>query len=559
MTTAPIDQITDEVDDFEAQLRSSLDAPATEPRDTKKGGGDDGADAAVDVGPATAADPGDGRVGQDHASPASERTPADEGQGDEESTAVAASDGPAPTSPPASGAGGEPHLAAGAGVTFAEISIDRIVPSPHNPRRTIGDVSELAQSIATVGILEPLLVEEIADGGEYDFHVIAGERRWTAARQAGLDTVPCLVRPALEDAARLELMIIENLQREDLSPLDEAEGFRKLTQLGMSQRAIAERIRCNQSHVSKRIALTLLPPTAKAELDAGGITIEEATFLARLHREPERIEKLLKSSNRRYAIEREAREFEADQREKRVRGELEKAGVPIVDRWNHSSRISTYGVDVDVEAHKAEPCRAVAMEYGEVIELCTEPKRHNPRGASELKVKPKPKPKKSNDDWEARQRAEEEAREARLAEIAAEVAPRRAFVKGLIARPKAEAVHRLALVAVIGLEDWYFAAGELRVVIELADGDVPEKIGQTAIDDWLGAAVEGDGRNLLRNLYLAVVALAEVVITPDEYDGDNQLWGGQKIFAKAYLEHLEAEGYQLTDGERAVLQAATAE
>jgi ParB family chromosome partitioning protein len=104
------------------------------------------------------------------------------------------------------------------------VAVDSVAPSPENPRTSAGDVSELAASIQAVGIIEPLIVRST---GEDTYVLIAGERRLTAAKSVGLAEVPAIVRD-LDDAKAYELSLIDNLHRQDLSALDEAQAYRRL-------------------------------------------------------------------------------------------------------------------------------------------------------------------------------------------------------------------------------------------------------------------------------------------------------------------------------------------
>lgn len=463
----------------------------------------------------------------------------------------------APT-PPASetetGPAGEPVDAGG---HFEWLPLRSIVPSPENVRHNLGDLSELSMSISSVGIVEPLIVERcIDDDPEHDYHLVAGERRWTAAGLAGIELVPAIVREAIVDGdERIELMLIENLQRKDLEPLEEAEGYRRLTEFGMTQRTIAERVGCSQAHVSKRLGLLLLPDKARAELDSGGITLEQATALARMHDEPDRIEKALKGKgeNRHWAIEREVSEFEADRKIAKVRTELTDAGVTIVDEYDWKSVVGHNAVDVDKVKHQDEPCRAVHVSFrGELVELCTEPKRHRPRGESTLKVKPQPKASKVENDWEKRRAEEEAKREAKRQEIAELVAPRRAFVRTLVEKPDPEFVHRLLLSQWLGgelLGDDVGAAELLGLTVETGQQ------GDEAVREF---AAKG-ARNALRALCALVIAEAERVVTPNGYRPEViELEDYDLPFGERYFAELEKLGYELSDHDRAVLCRAEA-
>ena len=118
------------------------------------------------------------------------------------------------------------------------IPIEDIQPNPKQPRQTIGDLTELTASIRDKGILEPILVRKV--GGH--FEIIAGERRFRAAGKAGLSEIPCVVRETT-DAEMMEIALVENLQRKDLSPFEEADGLRTLAEAyGYTHELMAEKI-----------------------------------------------------------------------------------------------------------------------------------------------------------------------------------------------------------------------------------------------------------------------------------------------------------------------------
>ena len=126
-----------------------------------------------------------------------------------------------------------------AGASSIELKVSDLEPNRDQPRRDFDEASlaELADSIAKHGVLQPLLVRPLFGGG---YQIVAGERRWRAARMAGVQTVPALVRD-LDDQQVMELALIENLQREDLNPLEEAEGFEALMNThGMTQEEVSD-------------------------------------------------------------------------------------------------------------------------------------------------------------------------------------------------------------------------------------------------------------------------------------------------------------------------------
>ena len=155
---------------------------------------------------------------------------------------------------------------------FAEIPVDSLSPNPHQPRHRFDErgLEELAESIRRHGVLQPLLVSE--DGPER-FLLLTGERRWRAARLAGLRTIPAVIRERLADGEQLEVALVENLQRQDLTPLEEARAFEDLrTSLGLSQAEIAERVAMDRSTVANSLRLLKLPPEAQELVERGDIS-----------------------------------------------------------------------------------------------------------------------------------------------------------------------------------------------------------------------------------------------------------------------------------------------
>jgi len=160
------------------------------------------------------------------------------------------------------------------------VPIELIRPSALQPRRRFAEneLDALAQSIREKGVLQPLLVRPVADG-EAAFELVAGERRWRAAQRVGIHEVPVVVR-ALADYEALEIALVENLQREDLSPLEEAEAYRRLlTEFGRTQASLAEAVGKSRSHVANTLRLLSLPPPVRQRLDEGELSAGHARAL----------------------------------------------------------------------------------------------------------------------------------------------------------------------------------------------------------------------------------------------------------------------------------------
>ena len=160
------------------------------------------------------------------------------------------------------------------------VPVDRLTPGPFQPRREFDEIglAELADSLRTRGILQPLLVRPSQEGGDA-LEIVAGERRWRAAQMAGLHEVPCLVRD-LSDGETLEVALVENLQREDLNPMEEAEGYRRLMEeFEHGQEALAEVVGKSRSHVANMLRLLHLPTGVRDMVADGRLTAGHARAL----------------------------------------------------------------------------------------------------------------------------------------------------------------------------------------------------------------------------------------------------------------------------------------
>ncbi|NWF99464.1 MAG: ParB/RepB/Spo0J family partition protein [Thermoanaerobaculaceae bacterium] len=162
----------------------------------------------------------------------------------------------------------------------SEIPVSEIRPSPLQPRRQFSQESlaALAASIREHGVLQPVIVTRAPEGG---YHLVAGERRWRAAREAGLERIPAVVRETSGDLEMLTVALIENLQREDLTPLEEARAFHHLrADLGLSQEEIARRVGRDRSTVANSLRLLHLPLEIQELVETGALSAGHARALA---------------------------------------------------------------------------------------------------------------------------------------------------------------------------------------------------------------------------------------------------------------------------------------
>src|SRR5262245_17988420 len=166
------------------------------------------------------------------------------------------------------------------GEPLLEVSSDEISPNPNQPRKVFGPegLQELAASIRSSGLLQPVIARRTAHG----YELIAGERRWRAARQAGLERIPVIVREAT-DAESLELALVENLLREDLNPIEEAEAYQKLlAQFSWTQEELSQKIGKDRSSIANSLRLLRLPDVIQDDLKGGRLTMGHARALLAL-------------------------------------------------------------------------------------------------------------------------------------------------------------------------------------------------------------------------------------------------------------------------------------
>jgi ParB family chromosome partitioning protein len=164
-----------------------------------------------------------------------------------------------------------------------ELDVDRLTPSSFQPRGRVDDdrLEELAQSIRSNGVIQPIVVRRTGDG----FQIIAGERRWRAALKAGLTRVPVVVRDVAEGRERslLEMALIENIQRENLNPIDEALAYRRLTdEFQLSQEEVANAVGKDRASVANYLRLLKLPDEVRERVAGGALSMGHARALVAL-------------------------------------------------------------------------------------------------------------------------------------------------------------------------------------------------------------------------------------------------------------------------------------
>jgi ParB family transcriptional regulator, chromosome partitioning protein len=169
-----------------------------------------------------------------------------------------------------------------------ECGLDAIHPNPDQPRKHFNDerLDELAESIRHLGVLQPLLVRAVESG----YEIVLGERRYRAAGRLGLDKVPVQIVDA-DDVRAFQMALVENIQREDLGPLEEADAYRRLVEdFGLKQEQVAQRVGKDRSTVANALRILRLPPSVKIALAEGKLTAGHARPLLSLP--PDRVEQV---------------------------------------------------------------------------------------------------------------------------------------------------------------------------------------------------------------------------------------------------------------------------
>jgi len=209
----------------------------------------------------------------------------------------------------------------------AELDIDLLTPNPRQPRQQMEETAleELAQSIRSHGVIQPILVRRIGDRNE----IVAGERRWRAAQRAGLLKVPVIYRD-VPDERLLEIALIENIQREDLNPIEEAQAYRRLVdELQMSQESIATAVGKDRATVSNYMRLLKLPAEVRNDLASGALSMGHARALVTMPDE---------AAQRRVAREVVSRGLSVRETEAMAKREINPAIPPLPKRADPNTR-----------------------------------------------------------------------------------------------------------------------------------------------------------------------------------------------------------------------------
>lgn len=238
------------------------------------------------------------------------------------------------------------------------IPINRISPNPKNPRKTFDqeELEKLAQSIREVGILQPLVLVPEEDGEH--LRLVAGERRWRAAQLAGVGSVPALIR-RLTPAQEAEIMLIENLQRRDLDPIEEAQAYQALLrEHGYTQEKLAEKLGCSQSHIANRLRLLRLPDEVKENISRKILSAGHAHALLKFEKAPAFMKKAAE-----YLAEEQVPVAKAQEAIAEI---VSREGKPLFENWESKPEFNL---------KECETCdfRVMGERYGELKPYCIKP------------------------------------------------------------------------------------------------------------------------------------------------------------------------------------------
>jgi ParB family transcriptional regulator, chromosome partitioning protein len=211
------------------------------------------------------------------------------------------------------------------GGTFVNLPLDKIAPNPMQPRQKFDDraLQELAESFKSQGVLQPVLLKKTEDG----YILIAGERRYRAALLAGLTDIPAILLEDKDEADMLEMALVENLQREDLNPLEAAEAFRKMMdEIGLTQNQLAGKIGKSRAAVANLLRLLALPDKIKEMIHSGALTEGHARAILSVDSESARI----RLAERIVAENMTVRDAEQRARQGRRRKLIPRKNIPVL-------------------------------------------------------------------------------------------------------------------------------------------------------------------------------------------------------------------------------------
>ncbi|HEV7674525.1 MAG TPA: ParB/RepB/Spo0J family partition protein [Candidatus Angelobacter sp.] len=245
-----------------------------------------------------------------------------------------------------------------------EIAVDSIDPNPYQTRRRINEAAleELAESIRASGVVQPVVLRPAANGR---YQLVAGERRWHASKRAGKTTIPAVVRQISNEQA-MEITIIENLQREDLNPVEQARAFERLSrEFGMTQEQIATRTGKDRASIANFIRLLKLPEEIQNALEAGTLSFGHGKVLLGLAAFPEHMERAAREIVEKQLSVRQTEDLVARLLNPQAAEQKQEKPAPSIDpnvREAQRSLESSLGVKVEIHDRKGKG--KIILKYG---------------------------------------------------------------------------------------------------------------------------------------------------------------------------------------------------
>ena len=254
--------------------------------------------------------------------------------------------------------------AAQAAASTQEIPIDSIDPNPYQTRRRINEAAleELAESIRASGVVQPVVLRPVANGR---YQLVAGERRWHASRRAGKTTIPAVVRQISNEQA-MEITIIENLQREDLNPVEQARAFERLSrEFGLTQEQIASRTGKDRASISNFVRLLKLPEDVQNALEAGTLSFGHGKVLLAMAGFPEHLERAAREIIEKQLSVRQTEELVARLlNPQAAEQKQEKPAIPVDPNVREAQRSLESSLGVKVEIHDRKGKGKIILKYG---------------------------------------------------------------------------------------------------------------------------------------------------------------------------------------------------
>lgn len=245
-----------------------------------------------------------------------------------------------------------------------EVLIDSIDPNPYQTRRRINETAlqELAESIRASGVVQPVVLRPGPNGR---FQLVAGERRWHASKRAGKTTIPAVVRQISNEQA-MEITIIENLQREDLNPMEQARAFERLSrEFSLTQEQIASRTGKDRASIANFIRLLKLPEDVQSALEAGALNFGHGKVLLALAVFPEHLERAAREIIEKQLSVRQTEELVARLlNPQAAEQKQEKPAVPVDPNVREAQRSLESSLGVKVEIHDRKGKGRIILKYG---------------------------------------------------------------------------------------------------------------------------------------------------------------------------------------------------